>query len=120
PRRAPVAIGRNQFEAKPAGIVERDAWLAKKRFEVARDHIRGPQAMAPEFQRSHRHREHGRDDLARALAPDSNAVSLVWKRRPDRARRATLGAVIEVIDVVIVEVDGLLDEPHAKQLDAEI
>jgi hypothetical protein len=31
-----------------------------------------------------------------------------------------LRAVIEVIDVVVVEVDGLLHQPHAEQLDAEV
>ena len=51
---------------------------------------------------------------------DAHAAALVRERRPDRAGRAAFGAVVEVVDVVVVEVDGLLDEPQAEQIEAEI
>src|SRR5688500_19362707 len=44
----------------------------------------------------------------------------VGKRRPDRSRCAALVAVIEVINVMIVEVDGLLHQPQTQYLEAEV
>src|SRR5262249_18027332 len=46
--------------------------------------------------------------------------SFIWKRRPDRSRRATLVPVIEMVDVVVVEIDGLLDQAHAQQAETEV
>src|SRR5205814_445352 len=45
---------------------------------------------------------------------------LVGERRPDRAGGAALVAVVEVIDVVVVEVDGLLDETQAERHQTKI
>src|SRR5688572_24174524 len=44
----------------------------------------------------------------------------VGKRRPDRSRCAALVAVVEVINVMIVEVDGLLHQPQTQYLEAEV
>jgi len=50
----------------------------------------------------------------------ADTVALVRKRRPDRARRAALVAVVEVIDEVVVEVHRLLHETQTEGVDAEI
>ena len=95
--------------------------FAEARLDVARDHARG---RASDGARTPSDPTGTENDVVTTwpapFAPDADAVALVRERRPDGAGRAALVAVIEVIDVVVVEVDGLLDEPHAEQLDAEI
>ena len=83
--------------------------------EVARAQPRPP---GVERARGNGERRHG--DLSGALDARRDAAALVRKRRPDRARRTALVAVVEVIDAVIVEVHGLLHEPKPERVEAEI
>ena len=45
---------------------------------------------------------------------------LVRERRPDRPGRASLVAVIEMVDVMVIEIHRLLDQPQAERRHAQI
>ena len=51
---------------------------------------------------------------------ERHAPAVIGERGPDRARRADLGPVVEVVDVVVVEIDGALDQTEAEQSLAEV
>ena len=112
-----VAISSNR---SPLGSLKPMTGSPKCASRSRRDRRRLRKRDRQNSQRRRRHGERRRHDLAGALGADAHAIARVRKRRPDRARRAELVAVIEVVDVVVVEVDGLLDQPQAKQLDAEV
>ena len=82
--------------------------------------VRVTQTRRPEVERPLRHRERRRRDLSGPFRPDTHVAAVIGKRRPDRARRAPLVAVIEMEDVMVVEVDGLLDEAKTERPDAEV
>jgi hypothetical protein len=120
PRNPRVPIVRDELEPETGRIDDANRFLAKPRLEIRGRHAVLFQTAAPEPQRAGGHGERGRHHLAGALDAHVHATALVGERRPDRARQSALGAVVEVKDVVIVEVDRLLDETHAEQIQAEI
>ena len=120
PRLSRIAIVRDQFEAEPARVVERNRGLAKVRFHIRGHDVAVTETIPPRFERSGGDRKRARHHLARAFHADANTVSFVRKRRPDGARVASLVAVIEVIDVVVVEIDRFLHQPQTELLQTEI
>ena len=93
--------------------------LAESRLDVARVDAALLQALAPETERPAGTENDVVTTCPAPLAPTRTPLP-VRERRPDRARRAALGAVVEVIDVVVVEVDRLLDESQAEAVEAEV
>ena len=55
-----------------------------------------------------------------AVSPLRNAVSFIGERGPDGSRCAPLVAVVKVIDVVIVEIHRLLNQPQSQKTAVEI
>src|SRR5262249_2611451 len=93
---------------------------AEPRLDVAHGQPARAKARLPEVERSGRNRERRDGDLARTLAAHRHAAPPIRKGRPDRAGRAVLVAVIEVVDVVIVEVDRFLHQAQAQRVQTEI
>ena len=120
PRCPSVAIVGDELEHQARRIGHQDRFLAEPRRDILQLESALAQPYFPEIERPGGNRKRGRRDLPRAFFPNGHAVPLVGERGPERAGRAQLVAVIKVIDVMVVEVDGLLDEPQAKRLDAEI
>ena len=58
--------------------------------------------------------------MTSALRAHADTTILVWKRRPNGSWRAVFVTVIEVVDVVVVEVDRLLHQPHAEQVETKV
>src|SRR5438132_707481 len=75
---------------------------------------------APRAEGAGRHRERRNNHLSGALFSNRDPAVRVRKRRPDRAGRAARVAVIKVVDEMIVEIDGLLDEPQAERAETEV
>ncbi len=71
------------------------------------------EAMAPVAERRRRHAERSLLGLPDAAAAGGRV--LPGEEGQDRAGRAGLVAVIEVIGAGIIEIDGLLDEPQTER-----
>jgi hypothetical protein len=54
------------------------------------------------------------------MLSDRDAPTFIRKGGPDRPRTAALVPIVEVVDVVVVEVDSLLDQPEAEPVEVEI
>src|SRR5262245_34249295 len=78
------------------------------------------EARLPEGQRSFGHRERCRDNLARTFFAFSDTLAGVRECRPERAWRPPFVAVVEVVDLVIVEVHRLLDESQSEHVQTEV
>ena len=117
PRRAASRPPATSSNISPERSVKRDRLLAEPRRLIRHRDSARREPPAPEVERPGGHGER-RDVICPApFGPDRHAPALVGERRPDRPRRAGLVAVVEVVDAVVVEVDGLLDEPEAERAD---
>ena len=120
PRCSRIVRGGDQLELEARRIRADDCRVAESLFDIIAGDALFRETGPPHIQRTGRHREGRRDDLADALPADRHAAILIGERRPERARRAPLVAVVEVVDVMVVEVDGLLDQAQTEQPDAEV
>ena len=120
PRRPRVAMARDELDHETRGIAHGDGVVSEPPEPRGDRETPVPQTIRPETQRPFGHRERRRADLTGAMPAGGHAAATVRERRPDRAGRPNLGAVIEVIDVVVVEVDGLLDQAKAQRRPEEI
>ena len=104
----------------PGSIGEPDHRIAEARRQIRDgDGVRA-QTRAPHLERPVRHGERRDRHLPGALLPLPHAAPFVRKGRPDGAGRTVLVSVVEVVDVMVVEVDGLLDEAEPEIAQAEI
>lgn len=112
--------GGHELDHEPGGVADDQRALGEARRAILGREARRGEPVTPGVERAHRHRERRRGDLSRAVLADRDAPSVVREGGPDRPGRARLGRVVEVVDVMVVEIDGAFDEVEAEQSLAEI
>src|SRR5271166_967763 len=114
PWRAHVSLGLDQREAIAIGTSEMETLLAESLVRLEAVHAERGKAPCPERQRAFRHGENGLPDFADSRTPVRNIRE--GEIGHDRARRANLVAIVEVIDVGGVEVHRFLHSAQAERL----
>ncbi len=117
PGNAPGIWNSHKLHGKPVRVFECQHRFVKASFAFERN-IKADQSVRPEVERG---RRHGQGDRRRLSAPTpALAGTFVREKRQQRSRSADLIAVVKVVSLWVVEIDGLLDGAHAEQSRPEV
>jgi hypothetical protein len=109
-------VGLYQADDQPRGVGKGDCSAPAAAGSFVCGATTFPYSTLPKINRAERHREGGDGNLPLAMPSWRDIPSFIGEGGPDGSGRAPLVAVIEVIDVVIIEIHRLLEEAESQEI----